>query len=399
MSSLKNLLQCTSISILLWIPLQGQQSRAIPENQENNKCVLQGRVKAEAEYLYWWTKHSPKTVPLVTTGPVVANRTPVLGQPGVSIVLGDEEIKMPPRSGGRFTLSYGFGHNQIFSTEASYLFLIERSKTKSVKSNGSANSKFLALPFFDVTTDSESSTRIALPGSFSGKATLKVSNDMQGAEWNWLARAFCNHMVNLKALLGFRYWNFNEHLRFNTSSPTVVPPFDVFKTSDQFKTHNDFYGGQFGLDAKFSWCDFFLTAKGKLALGAMHETLIIKGQLTTNDFDGFGALQTFRGGYFALSTNIGHHSRTRFAIIPETNINLGYQILKWLNLQIGYTFLYVNKLTWASNQIDRRLNPTQAPAITSIPSTTVQGERRPKPLFKTEQFWAQGLNVGLEFNF
>ncbi len=54
---------------------------------------------------------------------------------------------------------------------------------------------------------------------------------------------------------------------------------------------------------------------------------------------------------------------------------------------------------WASNQIDKNINPSQAPAITNNPSMKVVGKSLPKPLLKTNDFWAQGLNTGVEFQF
>lgn len=354
---------------------------------------------AEAEYLYWKIKNSPEPVPLVTTGPVVPNLTPVLGQPGTTILIGKRDARIPARSGGRFTFGWWIDCCHIYGTELTYLFLGRMSKTHKVDSNGELGSAFLALPFFDVVTDSESSTRIALPGSFAGSAKLSISNKMQGLEWNGLARLNCIQCLELRALAGFRYWNFDERLIFNTNSPSVVPPPDVFFTKDEFKTRNQFFGGQLGIEGKYCWCDFFLKAKLKIALGAMVERLKIKGLLVTNDFNGFGAPVEFPAGYLAMPTNNGHHKHTRFAVIPEIDINLGYQATHWLSFQVGYTFLYANEVLWAGKQIDRGINPSQAPAITSIPSTDVVGVRRPKPLFKTSSFWAQGLNVGMEVAF
>jgi hypothetical protein len=45
------------------------------------------------------------------------------------------------------------------------------------------------------------------------------------------------------------------------------------------------------------------------------------------------------------------------------------------------------------------INPTQVPACTGVPSTTVIGAPRPAPLFNTTDFWAQGVNFGLELRF
>jgi len=136
----------------------------------------------------------------------------------------------------------------------------------------------------------------------------------------------------------------------------------------------------------------FIDAKAKIAIGAIRETIEIKGAFNTTKF---GSAQTFPAGYFALPTNHGWFSRTKFAAIPEVKVNLGYDVSDYLSFQIGYTFLYVTNVIRAG-QIDRNINPTQAPAITGIPSTTLVGPASPKPKHKTSDFWAQGINIGLE---
>lgn len=391
----KMLLASFFCGFLFLFPIQTAFGNECCKANERYCC---DRFWAEAEYLYWQIKSTPQPVPLVATGPIVPNQTPVLGQPGTSVVLGGHDIHNKLRSGGRFTAGYWFCKDPTWGVEASYMFLAKASKTHSVSSSGQLGSQFLTLPFFDPVANRESSTRIALPGSFSGAAVLKVTNDMQGAELNGLMKwgYSCNFDWNLIA--GFRYWNFDERLVFTTNSPDIVNP-DVFKTEDQFHTRNNFYGGQVGLGARYTWDRFFLKAKGKIALGAMQEQVLINGNLMSTDFSATGALETFPAGYLAASTNSGKHSRTRFAFIPEAIINLGYQFTDCLSLQVGYTFLYVNNVVRAGNQIDRTINPSQVPGITLDPSTALVGTPRPMPLSKTSSLWAQGLNVGLEYSF
>jgi hypothetical protein len=357
------------------------------------------RFWVSGDYLFWWIKDSPAPVPLAVEGPPVAAGSPLLGQPGTTIVLGNKSIVNDPRSGGKFAVGLWFDDDHAFSTEIGYLFLISDTKTHNVRSDGLPGSTYLGLPFFNVTTLSESSTQIASPGNFSGKATEKVSNFMQGAEWNFLARVTSEDPLSLKIVAGFRYWNFNERFKFSTNSPFIPPRMDVFITKDRFQTHNHFYGGQLGLDFAYAWKRLFIAAKGKIAVGSMQGKLSIDGQLFTNDFNNFRAVEDIPAGYFALSTNHGHHTRDRIAIIPEFNLDLGCRMASWATLRVGYTFLYATKVMWGTNQLDRRINPSQAPAITSTPSTAVVGPASPKPLFRTDPFWAQGLNIGLDFSF
>jgi hypothetical protein len=234
---------------------------------------------------------------------------------------------------------------------------------------------------------------------------------MQGIELNALAnirglplfQCECLPGLDVDVLVGFRWWNFNERILFTTGNPTTASQQVVllaqttsYITEDRFHTFNNFYGGQIGIQGTYYfWRNLYVEAKGKVAVGAMRETLQIKGEYNTPRFNAAGVTQTFPAGYFALPTNTGRFSRTRFATIPEVKINLGYDVSDYLSFYIGYTFLYASNVLRAG-QIDRRINPSQSPAITGVPSTTLVGPASPRPKHKTDDLWAQGLNVGIE---
>lgn len=361
-----------------------------------------------AEYLYWKIKDSPKTIPLVVTGPIVNSGSPVTDY---DVVLGGRKIKNNWRSGGRFSLGYWFDDEQCYGAEVSYFFLPKGSKSSKVFSDGTVGSAFLAIPYVDVVTQTDSSEAISFPsgspGGYSGFAKLNVSNNLQGAELNGLARFGNRCDSHFDLLVGFRYLYFGENLTFNTSSPYVAPfdnfskP-DIYKTKDRFKTENNFYGAQIGLAWETLFCnDFFFNVKAKVALGAVHQKLNIKGHLITNDFNGFdpNPVVVYEGGYFALPTNIGHHKKTKFAVLPEVNLNVGYQVMDCLRLQLGYSFLYLNHVMYASNQLDPRINPSQSNAIEYTPNAELVGEASPRARHKSISLWAQGLNIGLEYSF
>lgn len=355
------------------------------------------RFWADAEYLYWKIKDSPAPPPLIVTGPT-AVPLPVLNGPGTSVVLGGKRIDNHWRSGGRFTLGYTFDTCCQYSVEANYLFLPTGHRKDSIASNGLPGSAILATPFFDVTTGTESSASVSVPGVFHGSAIWRLKNSMQGAELNFVSKHSCGCATKYGFLAGFRYWNFDERFHFRTSSPNLGDP-DVFTTTDKFHTENNFYGGQIGAGIEYNCNCFFAAAKAKVALGAMCERVNISGSTVTNDFNGFGPLQTFPGGYFALPTNIGHHHHTQFAVIPEAEIKLGYNITNCFRVSVGYTFLYVSRVLRATKQIDRNINPSQSNAIAFVPDVALVGEPRPKAQSRASDFWVQGATVGLEFTF
>ena len=49
----------------------------------------------------------------------------------------------------------------------------------------------------------------------------------------------------------------------------------------------------------------------------MQQRVSVNGFLETNDYNNYGATQIFPGGYFALPTNSGDHSRSTFAAVPK----------------------------------------------------------------------------------
>lgn len=367
----------------------------------------------DLDYLHWQVKASPRIVPLVITGIFDANVTPTIKTAGTSIVLGDQSRRQNGHSGVKFLGEHYFGNPWLWSMELSYTYLDKNSFSKSVQSNdfrdddiarpAFPDNSYLAIPFFDAQTGELSSGYIAKPGSFSGQAKLKVTHWMQGAEWNFTsapALIGCDRLFKIQGLLGFRYWYFNDVLRFTTTSPDLENP-NVFTTKDKFTTHNSFYGAQFGFTARFEYCDLFCSLKAKLALGIMDKRLSIKGSLVTNDFNNFAEVVRFQGGYFTQPTNIGHYSKWKFGYLPEVNLNIGYKVSSCpcLTLNAGYTFLYVNKIYWAENQIDPSINPTQSQAFTRQGNATLTGVAKPKALLKSDDFWVQGLSVGLDLMF
>jgi len=401
MSAKKFVLKGLSLGLMFATQLQAQPYNNSCDYQNCNPCAVEECINqfwVEADYLYWKFKDSPEPVPLVISGPI-APILPVLNGPGTAVILGGKSISTDWRSGGKVALGYWFDNacgNGTYGVEANYMYFPSESKKHSINSDDFPT-EFLSTPFFNVITGVEDSTGIAIPGSFTGIAHLRVSNKMQGAELNGLAKYPCNCDFNIGWLAGFRYWNFNEELTFATSSPFISTP-DVFETKDKFDVTNNFYGGQIGAGFEYLCNNFIICAKAKVALGAMCEEVDIKGQLITNDFNGFGTPIAYLGGYFAQPTNIGRHKHTQFSVIPEADIDLGYKVTNDLQLKVGYSFLYVSKLLRAGNQIDRNINPTQSVAMNDS-SAVLVGDARPKALLKSSNFWAQGLKVGVEYSF
>lgn len=349
-----------------------------------------GRFSIRAEALLWWFKGSPAPVPLVSSG--------LLNETGTKVLLGGKDLDANPNSGFRVTVGYSL--TDRWGAEGSVFYLLDRSTSRTASSSGQIGSQDLLIPFFDVTLRHENVTELSRAGFFAGSAEEKLSNSLLGAELNGTMKLLSASPWRVDLLGGLRYLNLRETYTFTTSSPNVAPqPADVFQTKDEFDATNNFYGAQLGVRARYDRGSWFASSAVKFALGAMIQSVDVDGFLETNNFNDFGPPQRFPGGYFAQPTNIGSHTRSVFAVVPEVGLNIGYRITEWASVFVGYTFLYTNNVTRPAQRIDRSINPTQSASFGGTPPTPLEGPARPSFKFSGTDFWAQGINVGLAFRF
>jgi hypothetical protein len=199
-------------------------------------------------------------------------------------------------------------------------------------------------------------------------------------------------------IAGFRYLDLQEDLVI-TENITILPgapaplnPGDMISVTDRFETRNRFYGGQLGARGEWYRGCWFVNATGKIALGSTRQQVSIRGNTVFTPAG--GAAVTQEGGLLALPTNIGDYERDRFTVVPEIGINVGRQLNDNLRVYAGYTFIYWSSVVRPGDQIDPVVNPTQLPTIAG-PGTLV-GPARPAFAFQETDFWAQGLNLGME---
>jgi hypothetical protein len=95
-------------------------------------------------------------------------------------------------------------------------------------------------------------------------------------------------------------------------------------------------------------------------MGNMHQVV---------DIDGFtritapaGAPAVSEGGLLALPTNIGRVSHNRFAMIPELNLNVQYQLSERLEVSLGYSMLWICNAVRSGDQVDFRSTRRSFPA-------------------------------------
>lgn len=345
-----------------------------------------------AEYLLWWTKDSPAPPPLLSTG--------TLGDPDFSVVLGGREYDAGAQQGGRF--SAGYRLNGDWAIEGIGFFLPSTSVTRTVSSSGAPGSVRLVIPVFRIEQGQEGRLTVANPTEFHGAARESLTSGLHGAELNVARRVAGAGNWRVDALGGFRYLRLRETLGFAAHSVALDVP-DVFNLTDTFETTNRFYGLQAGIKGEYVRDRWFVEGSARVALGVMRESLDITGTLVTNDFNDLGDPQAFVGGVFAQSTNIGHHRRDRFAVVPEVGLKAGYRLTSWASVFVGYTFLYASAAARPGDHVDRGVNTTQAvafqPPQTPAPAVALDGPARPAVRFRDSDFWAQGLSVGVSFSY
>jgi len=354
---------------------------------DDNAQVRTFGLWGSAEHLLWWIKND-RVPPLVTAG-----GNGVLGSRGTRVLLDDLDFTDDFRQGGRFTIGYDFESAPLIGVEAGYFFLPDGGTGASFSSN---SNPVLGRPYVDVKTGMPAATLIASPGTAVGSVAVGVSTWLSGAEANVSARLVSSDRFRLTALGGFRFLSLDDELTIDEQFKVAnsVPGFGGNRVTlhDEFCADNRFYGGQLGLRASLQRKVVTIDFLGKIAIGDMQQVVNING--ATNVLKPNGSTTVFKGGLLALRSNIGSHERDEFAFVPELGVNIGLQLTRRLKARVGYSFLWVNTVARAGEQIDPVVNVTQFPILSG--NAPLIGPARPALKFAETDFWAHGLDVGLE---
>jgi hypothetical protein len=390
-------------------PVPPLAAAASPMTPGEGETVQPSRFYGGAECLLWWFKENPVRVPLLTTTsdpdamPVAA-----IDDPNTRVLLGNHDLSTGVHAGARFTAGYWLDERQQIAVEGSYFFLNKQTTVRTLASTGDPNSPILAVPFADQDAGIENSFVIASPGSFAGSATLSLNSRLQGAEVQCAVQAFDGNRLHIQVLAGFRYLDLTESLSYATASTGLSDPNTdlILTTVDQFDMRNQFYGFQVGTRADYRLGNLEISASAKLALGDMSQTANFNGRAATNFFTGpaggpFTGVPPEHlrgGGIFVQPSNRGSASRDQIAFAPEFGVNVAYQLTPHLRVFAGYDFLYLSNVIRPGEQIDRGINVSQTVQKVLTGIATTPGSR-PAVTLTGSDFWAQGINMGLEFRY
>jgi hypothetical protein len=348
------------------------------------------------EYLLWRVKQGPLPVPLLLSNP----QDPDLSR----LRFGNTDLDYGNFSGGRLTVGGWCDDRAVFGIEARG-FLLAQGTTSNTFASRPQGAPFLGIPFFNTSTQQEDFLPISIPGAFAGTLDVSSSTRLWGLESSLLFNLYRDTRFSLDVLAGGRYLELRENLTINNSF-AALPGFQVafggnffdppnlVTTSDSFSTKNRYFGGQLGLRTEWHLGNFSASVTGKIALGDTREVSDVNGYTTLNS--GLVPRQTLPGGIFALTSNIGRLGQDTFAVVPEVEVKLGYQLTSNLSVFVGYNFMYWSSLARPGDQINRFLNPGLIPSANDFGLIPGPG---PQAFIRTTDFWAQGLNAGIEIRY
>ena len=348
------------------------------------------RWSVSAEALFAWFKSSPTPVPIITDSYVDA--------PDVNVLLGGGSVDTNPNAGFKITGAYRI--DSRLGVELTGFYIPTRTHVEQRELHRPARFHRpvpAVLRRYDQSGERHRDFLLARVSR--QRAGNAVEQPRRRRAQRDMGDAAAGRMAS-RPPRRFRFLQLRESYTITTSSPYNPPnPVDIWNTTDAFDARNRFYGLQVGARAAYDQGPWVGSVIGKLALGTMQQRVSVNGFLETNDYNDYGPTQIFPGGYFALPTNSGDHSRNTFAVVPEVALNLGYRLTPQATVYVGYSFLYASNVARPGDQINRNINPTQTVSYGNDPPVTPVGAAQPTFNFNTTDFWAQTLSIGLAYRF
>lgn len=375
------------------------------------------RFWVDGEYLLWWIKSGGVSTPLVTTtsNPFATNNAGffvggALDAPGTIPLFGGDNNKAltyGATSGGRFSTGLWLDSDASIAIWARGFFLAPQSVTKTYVSGPDGN-PVVGLPVVDaagIAGGGENIWVASFPGVGVGGDTINYTSRLWGGEGNFLMSLMREESLMLNGVAGFRYLGLNESLSVTTNNLGIngnpvsflgSPFIGSVGTYDQWKTSNRFYGGQLGFQSCATLGNFFVNLNAVCGLGSTVQVL------TTNGFSTLSSgniAAVAPGGIYVQPSNFGRYSRSVFSVVPELEFKLGMCINSNIRAWVGYNFLYWSNVIRPGDQVDRRVDFRTVPTTAFFAFNPAVTPEVPAPLFRSTDFWAQGVTFGLQLSF
>ena len=362
---------------------------ACGEDPRIYRSLILGRLWVETEYLAWASSrtHLP---PLVTSTSLA--QADLLGMFNTSILFGNVDVGGDLRSGGRLSGGYWFTPEHCFGVEGSF-FEVDSSDIEFLAVGDATH--ILARPIINAQTGLPDAVLVSSPGVQLGGILVKTDVDLLGAEALLRREIRCGDSFRLDGVAGYRYQRLMDRLSVDESfqSLDVASGFDNgawIDRFDDFASENEFHGGEFGLIGRWWGCRWALQALGKVAVGGTRTTASVDG-LTVVTVDSEST--AYPGSVLALPSNMGRYAQSQFAAAGELGVRVEYALTKQCRVSFGYTFIYWSSVARVTDSIDVVVDPSQLPPDANPAAV------RPSFAFRDTDFWAQGLNAGLQIDF
>ena len=349
---------------------------------------------AQADYLLWWVSsmNTPSLIQAVPTAAAqasVANNTPLAAGTAQRYFPPADRVKFGEFSGVRLNFGYNF---DSFGLEASGFYLGQRTRSDSLFNDGTPASA--AESYIRAGTGTPVSLFGSLAGQYAGGVASSVSSREWGADTSVRIPWFAFLTNSTDALAGFRYLELQEQV--SLLNRPAFPNGTTLVISDSFKTRNDFYGAQIGLDGRIgpSAHGFGLDILGKMALGGVSERAELAGSNTY--FTPGAAPDAQSGGLYARGANQGVFTRDIFAAVFELNTTLTYNFTSWAQVYAGYSIIWLSSAQRPGDLIDTTINDSQIRFVANPPANSVTA-----PIFHWHgtDFTTQGITIGLRLQY
>lgn len=368
---------------------------ALPVLANNGAAPAQdGRGWVHSEYLFTWMR-GHVLPPLATTGAAGTPRVSagILGTNGTETLFGDR-LPSDLRAGLRIGAGYWFNPEHTLGLELGFMILENRAAIFSAASN---DGTILARPYLDARDGSRQAVLVAFPGASNGSLDIRAgSGNFYEGHLGLTEKAYDVGWFRLNSLLGYRFYRHDENLRIQQSisptSPNIIPG-TLVSTTDNFGVRNQFHGIDLGFRSQVLWREFTLEVLTKVAIGRLTRQIDIGGDQTISVPGAAPLVQS--GGVLALSSNSGTFHYDDWKTLPEAGVTLNWRIRPNLNARVGYTFMYLDSIARAADQIDVTINPNLFP--NGDPAKG--GPNRPAFSAPRSYQWIQTLNFGVELTF
>jgi hypothetical protein len=277
--------------------------------------------------------------------------------------------------------------------------LLERRRESFGVSSDAAGNPLLTIPAFLTDFGAAGEERrffiSDVTAPFTGSAVFSTGTRFWGTELNCLRNLSSSPTLDVDGLVGFRFFSLADDFELDV---TTTEPNVLALVQDRFETRNHFYGGQVGARIEYRSRNWALGVTGKVALGSTHHVSEVSGSTVLSGAGVQGRLGVnpgkYPGGVFSQTSNIGSQDHDTFTVAPQVQVSFSWYITSRLRAMVGYDFLYSNQMLRAGEQVSRVINSNQSPL--SVNYGQPGGAAAPSPLFHRDDFWAQGISIGLE---